>query len=147
MKTHFVITLSVLLALTVFLGACQPQPAPITGANRDAVLTYSEGMTDNLLQGLNSSDYAAFSRDFDDAMKQGIPASGFANTRSQIVDKIGQYVSRQVADVSELQGNIIVNYAAEFEQEGGVSVRVVFTKAEPHKITGLWFNSPKLAGK
>lgn len=146
MKTCWITRLTALLALAV-LSACGSQPASITGADRDAVLAYSEAMTDNLLQGFNASDYAAFSRDFDDAMKGGIPAGDFAGMRTQIVGKIGQYVSRQVADVFELQGNIAVNYTAKFEQEDAVSVRVVFSKAEPHKVTGLWFNSPKLAGK
>ena len=147
MRTRWMILLLVLLTVAVPLGACQPPPTSITGADKDAVLAYSEGMTDNLLQGFNASDYAAFSRDFDDAMKRGIPAGDFTGMRTQIVGKIGQYVSRQVADVFELQGNIAVNYTARFEQEDAVTVRVVFTKSEPHKVTGLWFNSPKLAGK
>ncbi len=146
MKPHLV-TLACALLAAALLGACQPQATPLSEPEKNAVLLYSEDLTGNLLEGLNAANYATFSRDFDDAMKKGIPESNFTSTRAQIVDKVGKYVSRQVSDVFELQGNIVVNYIAKFEQDDQVSVRVVFTKDAPHKITGLWFNSPKMSGK
>jgi hypothetical protein len=33
-----------------------------------------------------------------------------------------------------------VIYDAKFEKEAAVTVRVVFRVAEPHEISGLWFN-------
>ena len=34
----------------------------------------------------------------------------------------------------------VVHYDAKFEKEGAVTVRVVFRIADPHQVSGLWFN-------
>jgi hypothetical protein len=131
----------------VALHGCTPAPTPLAGAERDAVLAYSEPLGDNLLAGFNAGDYAQFSRDFDDAMLKAIPASGLESTRTQVVGKIGQYVSREVTSVTPQGTYLVVIYNAKFEQEDNVTVTITYGSAEPHKISGLWFTSPKLAGK
>ncbi len=138
-----------LIALAVTLGACTPAPkvTTLTGADKDAVLVYSESMTAGLLAGLNAGDYAQFSKDFNDAMKQGIPESNFANMRQQITGKLGAYVSREVKLVEQVNDNIRITYSAKFEQEDGVTMQVIYTGGEPHKVTGLFFTSPKLRGQ
>ena len=54
--------------LVSFLAGCGSKETTLTGADRDAVLGYSEAITDNLLAGMNANDYAMFSRDFDQDM-------------------------------------------------------------------------------
>ncbi len=139
----FSILVAVSLAL-VFLAACSTGGQPVTGAERDRVLAYSEAKTDNLLAGLNANDYATFSRDFDDKMRDALTQSAFGQTQIQVVGKIGKYVSRQVNLVEKTGDFIAVVYDAKFEQEEGVTVRVVFEGGGAHDISGLWFNSPKL---
>ncbi|MCL4394837.1 MAG: hypothetical protein M1482_08580 [Chloroflexi bacterium] len=52
-----------LLVLVGMTGAAAyalvPDSGGLTGRDRDAVLAYTEPKTDNLMQGLNSGDYAA----------------------------------------------------------------------------------------
>lgn len=101
-------------------------------------------MTDNLLAGFNAGDYSTFARDFNAKMGEALNESAFGTTRATIVDKIGTYVSREVTRVEKRGGLVVVIYKARFEQEDGVTVRVVFEPAGEHQISGLWFDSPGL---
>ncbi len=122
-----------------------PQPPPAVGESaRASVLAYSEPEMDNLMAGLNSSDYGAFARDFDDRMKAGITPAQFANLENTVVGKIGKYVSRQVTDVQQSGDTVTVIYTAKFENDDPVTVTVAFHATEPHQISGLHFNSVKL---
>ncbi|MGB8646598.1 MAG: DUF3887 domain-containing protein [Anaerolineae bacterium] len=132
----------------MMLAACsQPVVTPLTGADQDAVLSYTEAKTDNLLAGFNASDYAVFSRDFDDTMKGALTQSAFIQTRQTVTGKIGKYVSRQLATVEQVDAFIRVTYTAKFEQEDGVTVQVVFNNDSAHLVSGLWYTSPKLRGQ
>ena len=136
-SVFLIMTAALLVAL---LSACAPKETAITGADRETVLAYSEAKTDNLLAGLNSGDYAAFSKDFDSDMLGAIPESKFAALKQEREAAIGKYISREVASVNQSGEFIIVFYTAKFEKENEVTVRVVFRSAEPHNISGLWFN-------
>lgn len=118
--------------------------AALTDADREAVLSYAEPMTDNLLAGFNAGDYATFARDFNAKMREALNEAAFEATRTDILGKIGAYVSREVSRIEKQQGLIVVVYTARFEKEDGVTVRVVFEPTGDHRIAGLWFDSPKL---
>lgn len=135
---------TVILLLTVLLvGAltgCGPRETVLSGEESDAVLAFSEAKTDNLLAGMNAGDYAVFSKDFDQDMLNGIPEAGFAKLKADRDAKLGLYVSRQVNRVVRSGDFYAVIYDAKFEKDDAVSVRVVFRVAEPHEVSGLWFN-------
>ncbi len=142
-KRVFLLIFLTALASTLLAG-CSSGGQPVTGAERDQVLVYSEPKSDNLLAGLNANDYATFSRDMDDKMRGAMTQAAFENTRAQVTGKIGKYISRTVASVERNGDFMAVNYDARFEQEEGVTVRIVFNAGGAHTISGLWFNSPKL---
>lgn len=137
--------LLVLILLT--LAACGPQETTLTGEAEAAVLAFSEPATDNLFAGVAANDYATFSRDFDAAMLTAMPATSFDTWKTDLEGKIGPYVSREVAQVTQQGEFYVVRYTAKFAQEDNVTVRVVFRVAEPHAISGLWFDSEKLRQK
>ena len=58
--------------------------------------------------------------------------------------KLGAYQSREVTGVAEIQENILVIYKAVFETAPEVTIRLSISAAEPHQVTGLWFDSPEL---
>ena len=128
------------------LTACTagPKVEPVEGADREAVLAYSEPMTDNLLAGMNAGDYAAFSRDFTADMKKAMPESSLAGIKTSITDKIGAYVSREVDRVEKVGEHYRVLYKAKFEQDDAVQMLMTFTMSEPHQLAGLFFTSDKL---
>ncbi len=132
------------VCLVLLAAACSPGVQTLTGADRDAVLAYADPMTDNLLAGFNAGDYATFARDFNAKMRDALDEAAFETTRSNIVGKIGTYVSREVSRVEKQGGFIVVIYDARFENEDSVTMRVVFEPVGEHKIAGLWFDSPKL---
>lgn len=126
--------------LTLALAGCGSQGVTLTGAEREAVLAFSEPMTDNLLAGMNAGDYAVFSKDFDAAMSSAMSESQFADLKRDRDAKLGLYISRQVNSVVEQGGFYVVIYDAKFEKDSAVTVRVVFRVEAPHQVSGLWFN-------
>jgi hypothetical protein len=142
MKTYTkFINIFFLAALALIaLAGCQSQEKTLTGTERDTVLAFSEDKADNLLAGLNQNDYAVFSKDFDAAMLKGISEDKFGPLKQDRDSKLGAYVSREVSSVTQSGDFYAVVYKAKFEKEDEVTVRVVFQVAEPHSISGLWFN-------
>ena len=122
------------------LTACVPAGTTLTGSEQQAVLTFSEAKTDNLLAGMNAGDYAAFSKDFDQEMLNAIPQAQFDVLKKDRDDKLGAYISRQVKNVMQQDDFYVVFYDAEFKKDKAVTIRVVFRIAEPHQVSGLWFD-------
>lgn len=138
MKRKIFLCLTVLV--TMLLVGCGSSETILLDEDRDAVLSFSEAKTDNLLAGMNEADYAAFSKDFDEQMLSAMTQSQFDALKKDRDAKLGLYVSRQINSVV-LNGDFYaVIYDAVFEKDEAVSVRVVFRVAEPHEISGLWFN-------
>lgn len=138
-----------ILLLVLLTPACgsRERPQILTDDARAAVLEYSEPLTDNLLDGFNAGDYATFSRDFTPQMQAALSEDKFPGLQSQIMGKIGAYVSREVQRVEQHGDLVAVVYRATFERDEPVIVRVVFQAEAPHAITGLWFDSAKLRRK
>jgi hypothetical protein len=135
-------TFPLLLALLIFnlLAGCGSNDTTLTGADREAILSFSESKTDNLLAGMNANDYASFSRDFDQAMLNAMSQSQFDTFKKDRDSKLGAYVSRQVNSVTQSGSYYAVIYDAIFEKDDAVTMRVVFSTSDPHEISGLWFN-------
>jgi hypothetical protein len=148
MKHNRILTSLILTVLLAGLGltacAAGPKVEAVEGADREAVLAYSEAMTDNLLAGMNAGDYAAFSRDFNADMKTAMPESSLAGLKTSVTDKIGAYVSREVDRVEKVGEYYRVIYKGKFEQDDAVQMLVTFTMSEPHQVAGLFFTSDKL---
>jgi hypothetical protein len=125
-----IICLTVLL--TLFLTGCSSQ--------RDAVLVYSEPMTNSLISGMTAGNYQLFSKDFDDAMIKAVTEKSFNELLLKLKTNEGTYLSHQVAQVTSKDNFVIVVYTVKFDKVKNVTMRVVFTSATPHKISGLWFN-------
>lgn len=142
------IGLSILVGLLLTACSAAPPAVVLTGSEREAVLEYSEPMTDNLLQGMNNGDYDQFARDFDPAMAKAMPASSFDQFMTGIGNKLGQYESRTVSTVETVGDFARVIYQARFANDDPVTVRVVFNKdTADHLISGLWFDSARLRDK
>jgi len=126
----------------LFVAGCSLGRPQIEGTERDAVMAYAEPATDNMLAGLQTGDYAQFSRDMGPEMLKAMSESAFASLRTMLDTKVGDYVSRQVSGVEQNGDFVTVNYDAQFQNEEHVTMRVVFD--QDRQISGLWFDSPKL---
>lgn len=147
MNKVVVITLGLLLVLTACSEKKEQTSKAAAQTKDQEVLTYADPIVDNLLEGFNEGSYQKFSRDFDQQMKSSLNANAFMQTRQTIQSKIGRYISRHLSRIDRKGQLTAVIYSAAFENEKGVTVRVVFQKqGESYLVTGLWFNSPKLKG-
>ena len=132
--------LAIVILLLSLLAGCSPQTSILTGSDRDAVLAFSEAKTDNLFIEMNTGDFAAFSKDFDRDMLSAVTKDQFDALKKDHDARFSLYLSRQVNSVLKQGDFYVVVYDAKFEKEAAVTVRVVFRIAEPHQISGLWFN-------
>ncbi|MAT42460.1 MAG: hypothetical protein CL609_08975 [Anaerolineaceae bacterium] len=140
MKFKSISTVLLTVLLSLLLVSCGPKQTELTGADKDAVLAFSEAKTDTLLTGMNNNDYAAFSQDFDAEMLAAMPQAQFDALKKDRDEKLGLYLSREVGSVVQVDDFYSVNYVAQFEKENDVVVRVTFRMDEPHQVSGLWFN-------
>jgi hypothetical protein len=122
------------------LAACGSGETELSGEEKDAVLAFSEAKTEYLLAGMNANDYSTFSKDFDQDMLNAMTESEFVKLKQDRDEKLGLYVSRQVNRVVQSGDFYAVIYDAAFEKDDAVSVRVVFRMADPHEVSGLWFD-------
>jgi hypothetical protein len=134
------LTLFFVVFLFALLAGCAPQTTTLSGADRDAVLGFSEAKTDTLLAGMNANDYSLFSQDFDHEMRSAMTQTQFDTLKKDRDAKLGLYVSREVSSVAQQGDFYIVFYNTKFEQDDAVIVRVVFRIDAPHEVSGLWFN-------
>ena len=131
--------LAILLTSLLIAGCGGPTGTELTGDARDQTLEYIDPIADNLLNGLKIKDYAAFSQDFNDDMLKAIDETKFNALYSQLNDQIGEYQSRSISKVTDFYPNITAEYAGVFSKTDKVNIVLTVTKAEPHKITGLYF--------
>ncbi len=141
-KTFFILLMGLLLILPAGCNTA-PQFTKVEGTELDQVLQFSEPMADNFFAALNAGDYPAFSRDFSPELLKAVPESGLTDLKKTL-SKVRAYQSRTVDHVDKVQTYYSVFYNAKFEQDM-VTVRLTFDQAAPHKLSGTWFNSPKLA--
>jgi hypothetical protein len=147
MKNRLFQIISVIVILAI-AGGCASSPRALEGAEREAVLAYAEPMADNEFAAIDANDYGAFIKDYDKAMKAATSPENFANLVTLISTRLGKYQSREVTAVTAVgKEAILVIYSADYENEKGVTVRLVFQPGGDHLITGIWFDSPKLREK
>lgn len=137
MKTKFT-TLFVLLIVALLASACGSADSASQG-EAVSVLTQEEAteMIDSALQALNTGDYAAWSRDWDDAMKAAIPDSAFQEYRNQVVAAYGQYVSLESVEIQPGKTKGYVRWVAIANFEKG---KICFTfgfESDGRQITAV----------
>jgi len=143
MKKLWIFTVTLCLLLTACSG--------VKVLSDDDAQTFAEKVapvTENLLTSLSEQDEAGYTQDMEPVMKEASSGKKFTQTYNGIIGKLGQYKTAAMTKVFDQKGYRIVVYTAEFENETGVTVRVVFdiSGADP-KVTGLWLDSPKLREK
>jgi hypothetical protein len=111
-----------------------------------AVVAETKPLVDALLAGFAEGDYEKASAYFNGAMRSEMTEEVFLSARNQIAERIGNLVSLGEPEITREGENTILTYNAEFEGEDNVKIEVVFNKegGEDWKISGLWFDSPKL---
>ena len=111
------------------------------------MLSYADPIMENIMAGLNSNDYAKFSRDMSEEMKAKIGSEAFGELSGNLRVVIGKYASKTGSDVDWIGEYYRAVYTAEFTEDPSVTVILSFNRTdESHLVHGLWFNSKKLSG-
>jgi hypothetical protein len=135
----------VLIMLLTLLAGCGQK----TKLDESEVRGYSDTKLENILAAANKDDYAAYSKDFSDKMKEALTESNFKQQNKLIKDKIGSYESKEFVKLQNKGEYITVIYKAKYSDEPkDVMVTITFRSGdEAHKVEGLFMTSPKLASK
>ena len=130
--------LSITLVTTVLLSGCQP-PQPASLSNDQVV-----SVVDNILTGINTRDYPAFSQDFSPNLAAAIPETQFTGLALMLRKANGNYISCADAqpELSNSQGYAVYRINCKFEVES-VIVTVTF-KTGAAQVEGLYFDSANL---
>lgn len=140
---RIVTAVSLLILLTVLTACTGESGVAVTPSEQDLnVLEFADPVAQNIMDAVNANDYAAFSRDFDPAMLKAIGEDGLKQIRDSLNAQVGDFQSLGTGKVSETeQGGvkyIAVEYPVQFVK-AKVTLRLVFTADEPHKVSGLFF--------
>ena len=126
--------------LSILLLAVQAGAAFVVTDDRQ-VKAVAEPILDNLLAGFNEGNYAKYSRDFDDAMREAIPEQKFQQVRQDLLEKLGKYKSKKYLGFLNQQAYTIVLWKAAFDgTKSDVLIRMVLAKRQDKVVVaGLWF--------
>lgn len=131
MKTKLT-TLFVLLIVAVLASACggsAPEGEAVSVLSQEE----ATAIVENAMQGLADGDYAAWSRDWSEAMKSAIPEKAFLDYRSQLTAQYGQFVSVESVTVEPAKKQGYVRWAAVCNFENG-RVKFNFTFANDGRL-------------
>ena len=136
--------MAVIVAVAIS-GGCM-EKSGVEVADVEQVRGYADPVTENILVAMNEDDYARYSEDFDQTMKNAMSEAVFDETNAVIKSKIGDYVSKEFWKAESKDQYTIVYYKAKFTDEpADVTARVVFQEiGGDMKVSGLWFDSPEL---
>ena len=138
------IIVAVIVAATVSIGCMEKSGVEV--ADAEQVRGYADPVTENILVAMNENDYAMYSEDFDQTMKNAMTEAVFDETNAVIRSKIGDYVTKEFWKAESKGQYIIAQYKAKFTDEPAeVTVKVVFQEINgTMKVSGLWLDSPEL---
>lgn len=120
------------------------EPDVLEGAEKDAVIEMLKPTADSLLKGFINNDYALFSKDFNDEVRKGMDQSAFDALTKTFTGKLGQFQSSEITTVLQETQYLTLVYSLIYDGDSTVVMRVVFSRTDPPKIVGIWFDSPVL---
>ena len=111
------------------------------GKTDKGVRTIAEPILDSILEGFKTSDYAKYSKDFDDTLKEAISQKKVFEVSGQIKSSIGNYQSREYLGFLTKGQMTVVLWKGRFNKsEDDVLIRLVISKrGNKYLVTGPWF--------
>lgn len=137
-------SISLFLIIVLILAAGCSTTKQISSDEKEKISALVQPKIESMMQGYAGDDYQKYSADFSPKLLKGMPLSGFNDTRKMLTEKIGNYQSFKIADILETQNFITVVCDAVFDNDGKVTIRVVFDPKDNYSIAGIWFDSPEL---
>jgi Protein of unknown function (DUF3887) len=129
-----------ILVLMAWLLAL-PAGAASVGSDDRQVKAVAEPILNNLLTGLNQGNYAQYSRDFDEAMREAISEKKFQQVREDLIEKLGKFKSKKYLGFLNQQNYTAVLWKGAFDAtKNDVLIKLVLAKRQDKVVVaGLWF--------
>ena len=135
-KRAFLATMLVLL--TLGSAACSSQPAVYAeGDQKDQAVAAADPAAEDILNGMQKSDYELFHKDFDDTMLKSLTEDSFNKMVAQF-SAYGAFKSKELINVQVVSTYYRVNYKLTYENKV-LTMGVVIPQSGDAKVSGLWF--------
>ncbi len=134
------IGISVLAAVALGLLIAAALAAPVGTEDRQ-VKALAEPILDNLMKGFNQGDYAQFSNNFDQTMRETITEKNFQQVRDDLLKKWGKYKSKTYLGFLNQKDYTIILWKAAFaDTKRDVLIKLVLSRSQDKIfVSGLWF--------
>jgi hypothetical protein len=119
--------------------ACSPGPAassPSSTADVSAIRAYADPATITTMQGLSENNRDKYIQNGTPEFKAAVTQEVFDKTASQVISKLGNFVSIEFINTEEQDVYTIVHYKAKYAK-GQQGIRMVFDTN--HQVAGQWF--------
>jgi len=144
-RTAAVLLILVIAASTFLISGCSTSPAD------QEFIDFADASAEEYLVSINKADYETFSKHLGKEMMEELTEENFYAFADQVEGIVGNYVeeSKEFSKIQKESGYISVIYDTEYTEEPeGVIFTLVLQKVDGQiKISGSWFNSPKLRGE
>jgi len=144
-RTAAVLLILVIAASILLISGCSTSPAD------QEFIDFADASAEEYLVSINEADYETFSKHLGKEMMEELTEENFYAFADQVEGIVGNYVeeSKEFSKIQKESGYISVIYDTEYTEEPeGVIFTLVLQKVDGQiKISGSWFNSPKLRGE
>lgn len=115
--------------------------AEVIGTSDKEVRAIAGPILDNILVGFKTNDYATYSKDFGDFLKESISEKKFIETNRKIQDSIGNYQSREYLGFLQKGQMTLILWKGKFDKSADdILIKLVVSKRNgKYLVTGLWF--------
>ena len=129
-----------MVAAALLLAAAAAWAAPV-GTDDRQVKAVAEPILNNLLAAFKDGNYAQYSQDFDEAMREAIPEKKFQQVRDDLTEKLGKFKSKKYLGFLNQQPHTIVLWKAAFDgTQNDILIKLVLSKRQDKvAVAGLWF--------
>jgi len=120
--------------LILVLAGCTAPNAEKVSA--DEVKAYADAVVDKMLAGINEKDYAKFSGDFDQQMKDAVTEAKFG----EIYNQLGECESKGIISADKYQGYTRAYYKGKSSgMSRDVTFTIVFSASGDKKVSGFFY--------
>jgi hypothetical protein len=134
------LVIGILPVVALFLLTIPAGAAPV-GKDDQQVKSIAEPILDNLLGGFNEGNYAQFSKNFDNTMRQTINEQKFKQVRGDLLKKWGKYKSNKYLGFLNHEAFTVVLWKGAFaDTKKDILIKLVLSKSKNKvNVSGLWF--------
>lgn len=134
------IVISILPVVALFLLAIPVVAAPV-GTSDQQVKAVAEPILDNLLAAFNQGNYAQYSKDFDDTLREAMPEKKFQQVREELLKKLGKFKDKKYLGFLNQQAYTVVLWKGAFTgTQYDILIKLVLSKRQDKVVVvGLWF--------